>query len=212
MNIIAAVDNNWAIGNKNELLVRIPNDQKFFREETMGKVIVLGHRTLLTFPQGMPLQGRKNIILSRDTKLQVKNGLVVHSLKELGEELKQYDSEDIYIAGGESIYQQLLPYCDTAHITKIDRSYEADRYFPNLDRMSEWQITQDSEEQTYFDLEYVFLKYESHKKQRSGKPGLTWGLQCRKAVCGKFTKILEMKNSRKFNIFFILLALILNEC
>lgn len=181
MNIIAAVDNNWAIGNRNELLVRIPNDQKFFREETMGKVIVLGHRTLQTFPQGMPLQGRKNIILSRDTKLQVKNGLVVHSLKELGEELKRYDSEDIYIVGGESIYQQLLPYCDTAHITKINRSYEADSYFPNLDQMPQWQITEDSEEQTYFDLEYVFLKYEKVDGPRSqiGLPqtALKGGLQ-----------------------------------
>ena len=79
------------------------------------------------------------------------------------EELKKYRSEDIYIIGGESIYEQLLPYCDVCHITKIDKSYEADRYFPNLDKMPEWEITQDSEEQTYFDLEYLFLKYERVK-------------------------------------------------
>ena len=160
MNIIAAVDNHWAIGRKNDLLVRIPNDQKYFREETTGKVIVLGRRTLETFPQGMPLPNRMNIILSADPRLRVRNALVVHSLEELLQELQQYASEDIYIAGGESVYRQMLPYCDVAHITKINRTYEADRYFPNLDRMPDWKITRDSEEQTYFDLEYVFLQYE----------------------------------------------------
>lgn len=160
MNIIAAVDSNWAIGNQNELLVKIPNDQKHFREETIGKVVVLGRKTLATFPQGLPLAGRTNIILSGDKAYQVKNALVVHSLEELFEELKKYRSEDIYIIGGESIYRQLLPYCDVCHITKIEKAYAADRYFPNLDASEEWKITQDSEEQTYFDLEYTFLKYE----------------------------------------------------
>lgn len=160
MNIIAAVDANWAIGSQNELLVRIPNDQKYFREETTGKVVVLGRKTLATFPQGMPLAGRMNIILSRDKNYRVKNALVLHSVEELLEELKKYRSEDIYIIGGESIYKQLLPYCDVCHITKIDKAYEADRYFPDLDENAQWKITQESEEQTYFDLEYTFLKYE----------------------------------------------------
>ncbi|WWR16683.1 dihydrofolate reductase [Lachnospiraceae bacterium JLR.KK008] len=164
MNIIAAVDNHWAIGNRNDLLVRIPNDQKFFREETMGKVIVLGRKTLETFPQGMPLQGRKNIILSTNRDYRVKNALVLHSLDELLDELENYRSQDIYVVGGASIYRQMLPYCDVAHITKIDRCYEADCYFPDLDQMPEWQITQDSEEQTYFDLEYLFQKYERRSR------------------------------------------------
>ena len=81
MNIIVAVDNNWAIGNKGELLISIPNDQKQFREETMGKVVVLGRKTLATFPQGMPLQGRTNIILSKDKNYKVKGALVVHSIE-----------------------------------------------------------------------------------------------------------------------------------
>ena len=167
MNIIAAVDNNWAIGRRNELLVRIPNDQKYFREETMGKVIVLGRKTLETFPQGLPLHGRTNIILSQDAQYQVRNAHVVHSPEELFEELQQYASEDIYVVGGESVYRLLLPYCDVAHITKIDRTYEADRYFPDLNADSEWRLTQESEEQTYFDVEYVFQKYE---RQGAPKP------------------------------------------
>lgn len=160
MNLIAAVDENWAIGNNNELLIRIPADHKFFRQETTGKVVVLGRKTLETFPQGMPLKNRTNIILSTNQEYKVKDAAVVHSLEELLEELKQYDTEDVYIIGGESVYRQLLPYCDTAHITKIDYAYAADAFFPNLDEMPDWQITADSEEQTYFDTTYHFLKYE----------------------------------------------------
>lgn len=160
MNLIVAVDNNWAIGNKNQLLISIPNDQKHFREETTGKVVVLGRKTLATFPQGLPLKNRTNIILSKDKNFKVKDAIVVHSLEELLEQLKQYDSEDVYIIGGESIYRQMLPYCDVAHVTKIDYSYEADTYFPNLDKDEEWVITADSDEQTYFDIAYEFLRYE----------------------------------------------------
>lgn len=163
MNIIAAVDQNWAIGNRGELLVRIPNDQKHFREETTGKVVVLGRKTLQTFPQGLPLKNRTNIILSRDKAFRVKDAVTVHSVEELLKELKNYPTEEVYVIGGESIYRQLLPFCDTAHITKIDREYEADTWFPNLDEDPDWEITADSEEQTYFDIAYTFLKYERKK-------------------------------------------------
>ena len=163
MNCIVAVDENWAIGYKNELLVRIPADQKFFRQETTGKVVVLGRKTLETFPQGRPLPNRINIIVSTKKDYEVKDAIVVHSIEELLEELKKYDTNDVYIIGGDSIYKQMLPYCDTAHVTKIDHKYEADTYFPNLDSMEEWEITADSDEQVYFDLTYHFLKYERKK-------------------------------------------------
>lgn len=163
MNLIAAVDSKWGIGNKRQLLVQIPADQKLFRQETMGKVIVLGRRTLETFPQGMPLAGRTNIILSRDPAFRVKGGIVVHSLEELMEKLKEYATEDVYVVGGESIYQQLLPYCDAAHLTMIDHTYEADAHFPDLDADREWVQTQESDEQTYFDIAYTFVKYERRK-------------------------------------------------
>ena len=103
MNIIAAVDSNWAIGNRGELLVRIPNDHKHFREETTGKVVVLGRKTLQTFPQGLPLKNRTNIILSRDNNFSVKDAVTVHSVEELLEELKKYPSEEVYVIGGESV-------------------------------------------------------------------------------------------------------------
>lgn len=164
MNIIVAVDSNWAIGNREKLLVSIPNDHKHFREETTGKVVVLGRKTLQTFPQGQPLKNRTNIILSGDKNYTVKDAVVVHSLEELLEELKKYASEEIYIIGGESVYRQLLPYCEVAHITKIDHAYEADTYFPNLDEDPEWEVTAESDEQTYFDIAYTFLKYERRKR------------------------------------------------
>lgn len=160
MNIIAAVDSNWAIGYQNSLLVRIPRDQQIFREMTEGKVIVVGRRTLESFPQKQPLKNRVNIVLSRDQTYAVKGAVVVHSIEELMETLEQYDEKDVYVAGGASVYGQLLPYCDTAYITKIDYTYQADAHFPRLDQTADWQLTADSEEQTYFDLEYYFQKYE----------------------------------------------------
>lgn len=165
MNAIVAVDNNWAIGCKNRLLVRIPADHKNFRQETTGKVVVLGRKTLETFPQGMPLPNRTNIILSTNPEYKVKDAVVVHSKEELDTELKKYPTEDVYIIGGESVYRMMLPACDVVHVTKIDHGYEADAYFPNLDKDDEWEITAESEEQTYFDLPYYFVKYERKKSE-----------------------------------------------
>lgn len=163
MNLIAAVDRNWAIGKNNQLLVRIPMDQKFFRETTTGKVVVMGRKTLESFPNGLPLKNRTNIVLTRNKNYKVNDAIVVHSMEELHEELAKYNSEDIYVIGGEQIYNALVDECDVAHITKIDYAYDADAYFPNLDKKPEWKIVADSEEQTYFDLEFYFYKYEKVK-------------------------------------------------
>ena len=160
MNIIVAVDKNWAIGKDNKLLVSIPADMKMFRQETSGKVVVMGRRTLESFPNGLPLKNRTNIVLTSNKDYDAKGAQVVHTLEELLEEIKKYPAEDVYCIGGDSVYKLLLPYCDVAHITKIDFAYEADRYFPNLDEMPEWKVTAQSEEQTYFDLDYVFTIYE----------------------------------------------------
>lgn len=160
MNAIAAVDVNWAIGNKNRLLTSIPADMKFFREKTMGHVVVMGRKTLESFQNGLPLKNRVNIVLTANRSYKVKDAIIVHTKEELLEELKKYDSNELYVIGGGSIYEMLIPYCDTAYITKIDHAYAADTYFPNLDQMDDWEMTEVSEEQTCFDLEYVFAKYE----------------------------------------------------
>ena len=163
MNLIVAVDKNWAIGKENKLLVSIPQDMKFFRETTMGKVVVMGRKTLESFPGGQPLKKRTNIVITRDKNYSVKDAIVVHSVEEALEELKNYNSEDAYVIGGDSIYRQMLPYCDLAHVTKINHAYEADTYFPNLDEKEEWLVTGVSDEQTYFNLEYEFVRYERVK-------------------------------------------------
>ena len=160
MNMIVAVDANWGIGNKNNLLVRIPADHKMFRNETTGKVVVLGRKTLETFPNAKPLPNRTNIILSTNPDYRVKDAEVVHSIEELLEHLKQYNDEDIYIIGGASVYEAMLKYVDTVHVTKIDHEYEADAFFHNLDKDENFRITAESDEQVYFDITYSFVKYE----------------------------------------------------
>ena len=172
MNLIVNVDQNWAIGHKGKLLVSIPEDMKFFRSETSGKVVVLGRKTLATFPGGMPLKNRTNIILTRNPDYQVKDAIVCHSVEEVLEEVKKYNSEDVYIIGGDTIYKEFLPYCDVAHVTRTDHAYEADAWFPNLEEDPEWELTGESDEKTYFDLEFRFCRYErdgGHKGWQRGK-------------------------------------------
>lgn len=159
MNLIVAVDKNWAIGKDNKLLVSIPDDMKFFRETTSGHVVVMGRKTLESFPGGKPLKNRTNIVITRDKNYQAGDAIVVHSEEELKSELNKYNSDDIYVIGGESIYRMLLDDCDVAHVTYVDYAYDADTYFPNLDENPAWQLAEESEEQTYYDLEFYFRKY-----------------------------------------------------
>ena len=160
MNMIVAADRNWGIGHQNRLLVSIPEDMKFFRSETGGKVVVMGRKTLESFPGGVPLKNRTNIVLTGNPAYKVKGAQVLHSVDEVLEALQAYPSEDVYIIGGDSIYRQFLPWCDVIHVTKIDHVYEADAYFPDIDQMPEWILTGESDEKTYFDLEFRFCRYE----------------------------------------------------
>lgn len=163
MNLIVAVDKNWAIGKDGRLLVSIPADQQMFRSETTGKTVVMGRKTLESLPGKQPLSGRENIILSRDPGFEVKNAIVHSSFEETVELLKKRRSEDVFIIGGQSIYRQFLPLCDTAHVTWVDYAYDADTFFPDLDRSPEWRLKEESDEQTYFDLCYSFRRYVRKK-------------------------------------------------
>src|SRR5690554_4025273 len=160
MNLIVAVDKNWGIGYQNKLLVRIPADQRFFRQETINKAVIMGRKTLESFPNGIPLKDRLNVVITSDPDYRVDGAVVVNSIDKAIEAVKDYDTKDVYVIGGESIYRQMLDLCDTAHITKIDYAYQEDTHFPNLDEMEEWVLTGDSDEQTYHDLIYTFNKYE----------------------------------------------------
>lgn len=161
MNLIFSVDKNWAVGYKNNLLVRIPDDMKQFREKTTGNVVIMGRKTLESFPNSKPLKNRVNIVITGKKDYEVEGAVIVHSIEEAVEEAEKYASKDIFVIGGGSVYKEMLEYCDTAYVTYIDYEYAADTFIPNLDRMiDEWELTEESEENTYFDLEYYYRIYK----------------------------------------------------
>ena len=164
MKAILSADRYWGIGYQNKLLVSIPSDMRFFREMTEGKVIVMGRKTLESFPNGLPLKKRINIVLTHDRSYQVKDAVIVHDKEELLEELKKYREDDVFVVGGGSVYELLLPYCDTAYVTRIDMAYQADTFFPDLDQDPEWELTEESDEQTCFDIEFTFTVYRRKQK------------------------------------------------
>lgn len=168
MKAILCADKNWAIGKDNRLLVSIPADMRFFRQTTSGHVVVMGRKTLESFPNGQPLKNRINIVLTHNPDYKADGAIVVHSKSELLKELEKYDSDDVYVLGGSAIYSLLLPYCDTVYVTKVNFAYQADTWFTNLDLMPEWEMTEESEEETYFDIEYTFRTYR--RKYHVGKP------------------------------------------
>ena len=163
MTIIVAADENWAIGNKDELLVRIKEDHKNFKVLTTGYTVVLGRKTLAAFPGGRPLKNRRNIILTRNPDFQAEGAECAHSVEEALELVKNEDPDDVYIIGGDQIYRAFLPYVDRAYVTRVDFAYAADTYFPDLDSDPEWEVTEEGEEQTYFDVIYRFMTYERRK-------------------------------------------------
>ena len=171
MKMIVAVDKEWGIGNKGDLLARIREDLFFFRDKTKGKTVVLGSNTLATFPGGKVLKNRTNIVLHPSPEYAPEGAIVAHSLDELFEILKAYDTDDVFIIGGASVYRQMLPYCDTAYVTKFDKSYEKDVYIPDLDASDEWTLTEVSEPKisnpetdTEGDLVFRFCTYKRINK------------------------------------------------
>ena len=160
MKAIVAVDSNWAIGNKGKLLVSIPADQKDnFRAKTLDKTIIYGRKTLETFPQQIVLPKRRNIILSTKPDYTVRNAEVAHSKEEALRLVNNENTDDVFIIGGATVYKEFLDECDTAIVTFIDKEYEADAYFPNLDKDPEWELVDESEEQVYFDITYTYRTY-----------------------------------------------------
>lgn len=161
MKAIAAVDLNWGIGYQGKLLQWIPEDMKFFRQMTLGKVVVMGRETFESFPGQEPLKDRVNIVLTRNIGFTHNKMTICGSLDELLDILKGYKPEDIFIIGGELVYTQLLPYCTEAYVTKIDKAYLADKYFPILDNDRNWELDSESETKYYQDISFRFCKYIS---------------------------------------------------
>lgn len=159
MKMIAAADRNWGIGKDGKLLVSIPADMKYFRSMTLGNAVIMGRKTLESFPGGRPLPGRLNIVLTSREDFQAEGVLAVHSVEEAVKTARAIEDREVFVIGGGQVYEALLPYCDTAYVTRIDYVYEADTRFPDLDRDPEWELYSSGEEQTCFDLVYSFDEY-----------------------------------------------------
>jgi len=156
MNIIVAVDKNWAIGNKGKLLVSLPSDMRFFKTTTMGKPVMMGRKTLESLPDKKPLEGRHNVVLSRT--LNEKEGIsVIRSLEALAE--LGIDLDSAFVIGGADVYQELLPYCTYAFVTKLDKAFEADAFFPNLDEEPDWEEADIIYAFKEKDIEAAIVKY-----------------------------------------------------
>ena len=160
MRMVALTDRKWAIGKGGDLLVRIPKDHQLFLQETLGCHVVMGRKTFESLPGKQPLYGRVNVVLSKDPSFSPKGVMICRSMEEALERLADVPRDRICVIGGESIYRQLLPLCDTVIVTRIDFDYEADAFFPNLDQDPEWECVEEGEEQTYFDVAFHFDRYE----------------------------------------------------
>ena len=159
MNVIVCVDRQWGIGKQNELLVKIPADHRFFREMTTGGLVLGGRRTMEGLPGGKALAARRNVVLSRQKEYCMKDAVTVHSIEEALKLLSCYKDRELFVIGGGKVYQEFLPYCDYAYVTKVDAVYGADTFFPNLDERAEWESVRVSEEEDYLGLKYRFWEY-----------------------------------------------------
>lgn len=145
MKTIFAVDNKWGLGRKNGLLFDLKEDMRHFVAHTKGKTVVMGSNTLLSLPGGMPLKNRVNVVLNPNGTQQdadEKGYILAKSLDELLQTIKKFDTNEVYVIGGAMMYHTLLPYCDTAYVTKVDADGNAEVFHDNLDELDNWQLVE----------------------------------------------------------------------
>lgn len=162
MNVIVAVDANWAIGKDGDQLCYIPADLKRFQALTTGHPVLLGRKTLATFPGGRPLKSRRNLILTADPTFAFEGAEVFHTL----DEALAAAPSDTFVIGGESVYRQTLDQCGTAYVTKIHKAFDADRYFPDLDQDPVWEVVSEEGPFQHEDLTYTYVTY--HRRPADG--------------------------------------------
>ena len=178
MKAIVAVDQKWGIGFKGNLLVKLPGDMRYFRERTLGKILVVGRETLKTFPGGTALPGRTTVCLTRDRSCSVDYGTIVgiaqnpeylaeckivNSIEGCLDFLSNFSPEDVFVVGGASIYEQFLPYCETCLVTRINAEFEADSFFIDLDNHSDFSMIWESDTMAENGFEYRFTEYSRIK-------------------------------------------------
>ena len=154
MQAIVCVSENWGIGLGDELLFHLPSDMKRFKALTVGKTVILGSRTLQTFPGGKPLAGRRNIVMTR-SETPIEGAELAHSTQEA----LDLGGEDAVVIGGASVYTLLLRDCDLVRVTMVFASPEADSYFPRLDKLPDWRVASESEIMEENGLKFQFIDY-----------------------------------------------------
>ena len=168
MIMIGAVDANWAIGYRKDMLIHLPLDLKRFRELTTGNIIIIGRKTLESFPEGKPLKNRINIVVTSDREYAVPEAVVVHSIEEAveaAEKISVENSMSIFVAGGGQIYEQMEQYCDEALVTYIYHEFEnCDTYFPRLEDKPEWKLVATTDLQNFDDIMYEYRLYKREDK------------------------------------------------
>ena len=160
MNAIVAVDANWGIGQGNKLLFTLRGDLKRFRQITTGGTILLGRKTLETFPNGQPLPNRRNVVLTKSTHLELEGATVVHTIDELLDSVKDEDPDSVFVVGGGTVYTALLPYCKRVYMTRINATAgDPDTYFPNLDKLPGWEVEKEEPPIVEDGISYRFVDY-----------------------------------------------------
>lgn len=171
MKAIVAVDEKWGIGKDGDLLVHIPGDLKYFKNMTMGKTLIVGRKTLESFPGGKPLPGRKTIVLTENQNYSSSECVICRDINNVQSVALACISEesdlgeDVFVAGGGSIYKKLMPLCDTLFITKIEGDFNADVHFPNIDENPDFYLVWESEPHEEKGIRYKFTKYERTNKR-----------------------------------------------
>ncbi len=166
--LLASADAEGGIGKSNALLVRIPEDMRHFREHTVGQTIIVGRKTLESFKNGLPLPNRTNIVLSATPGYRVEGAAVVRNLQELAECLDDIRGR-VYVCGGESVYRVLIGYCSRAIITRIDATYGADAFLPDISRESGWLCVSEDEWKTSENgIRYRIMEYQRQDGKADG--------------------------------------------
>ena len=162
---ILSADKKWGIGKRNGLLFSLPLDMKFFRTTTSGHVVAMGENTLLSFPNSKPLKNRTHIVLSADETHNYEGVINVHSFDEFLQKIKEYSlNEDVYIIGGASIYNQMIPYVDKVLLTKVDEDGGAEVFFHNLDEDPNFECVEEGEVINDNGHDIRFTTYINNKK------------------------------------------------
>ena len=161
MKLIVAVDAQWGIGKQGDLLLSIPDDMRYYRETTRGKVVVMGYATLVSLPGSKPAPARLNLVLADIPGLRIKGAVVCGSMEQLHRMIGQFAPGDVFDVGGGSMYRQLMPYCSGAHITKMRFDGSSDTFIPNLDDLDNWIVESESALSDYEGIGYSFAEYRN---------------------------------------------------